>query len=197
MTKNVKTATVSEVETKAQQGQNGVVGSGNISATQNESADTSSVLSGVCVICKVVPSCPSCPPGFLPVGLRRVLVRRMASAFMLSLEGGVLLLSEFLSGVLYLASSVSNSSIRLSRLRNSALSLSILRFNWHMSECCEAIVSRINRISSAMVCSASDMSVTFSFTGTKVRKISENTKLFHNYFRDILLIIKILQYYTP
>jgi len=33
------------------------------------------------------------------------------------------------------------------------------------------------------------MSVTFSFTGTKVRKISEITKLFSNYFADILLII--------
>ena len=105
----------------------------------------------------------------------------------------VLLLPEFFSGVSYLASLAFSSSICLSRLRKSALSLSILRFNWHMSACCESIVSRINRISSVMVSSTSDMSVIFSFTGTKVRKISENTKLSDNYFRDFLLTIRTLQ----
>ena len=54
------------------------------------------------------------------------------------------------------------------------------RLRRHISECCESIVSRINRISSFMVSSAFDMSVTFLFTGTKVRKISETTKRFDN-----------------
>ena len=141
----------------------------------------SSVSSGVCAFFKVQPSCPSCPPGFLPVGLRRVLVRRITSAFIFSLEGGVLLLPEFLFGVSYLASFSSNSFIRLSRLRKSALSLSILRFNRHISVCCEPIVSRSNRTSSVMASSVSYMSVTASFIGTKIQKISETTYLFHNY----------------
>ena len=68
------------------------------------------------------------------------------------------------------------------KLRISLCRASVLRLRLQISACCESIVSRINHISSVMVCSASDMSVTFCFTGTKIQKISETTKQYRNYF---------------
>src|SRR5574344_584416 len=153
----------------------------------------STLSSGLSVIFSVQPSCPFCPPGLRPVGLRNVLVRRMASAFMVSFEGGVLLLPEFFPGLSYLASSSRSILFSFLKLRISLCRASVLRLRLQISVCCELIVSRINRISSVMVSSTSDMSVTFSFTGTKVRKISETTELIDNYFRDILLIIRLLK----
>ena len=58
----------------------------------------SSTTSGVSSIFLKCPSCPGCPPGFNPLFARRVFVRRITSSFIRSLDGGTLLLQEFLSG---------------------------------------------------------------------------------------------------
>ena len=80
------------------------------------------------------PSCPFCPPGFLPLGLRRLLVLLTTSSFMRSLLGGVLLLLEFLSGFSYLAK----------RSRKFVSSVSFLRI-WRF----RAFMLRLNLIISA------------------------------------------------
>ena len=68
-------------------------------------------------------------------------------------------------------------------LRRWLFNNSILRFNIAISTYCWLMVSRIYRISSAMFCSTLEMSVTCSFMGMKVRKISEIRKRIRLFFR--------------
>ena len=113
------------------------------------------------------PSCPFCPPGFLPLGLRRLLVLLTTSSFIRSLLGGVLLLLEFLSGFSYLAKRSRKFVSSVSFLRIWRFRAFMLRFNFIISAYCWLIVSRNNHISSVMSCNTFDMSATCSFIGTK------------------------------
>ena len=86
-------------------------------------------------------------------------------------DGGTLLLQEFLSGFSYLER-------RLRKSRFSFWSLSTLRFRLTISVCCASMVSRIDCTSFVRLSSIADMSVTCSFIGIKVRKISDMSKCF-------------------
>ena len=144
--------------------------------------------SGLSVFKSVQPLCPACPPGLRPLVLRSVLVRRTTSSCIFSLEGGVLLLLEFLSGVSYFARRFLRSSIIALRLLTSTFSLLMLRLRLHIVSCCESMVFCIDPSFSFMLFSTSAISVTVSFTDTKVRKKSEINKqkqnYFHTYFAD-------------
>ena len=131
----------------------------------------SSTTSGVSSIFLKCPSCPGCQPGSNPLFARRVFVRRITSSFIRSLDGGTLLLQEFLSGSSYLER-------RLRKSRFSFRSLSTLRCRQTISVCCASMVSRIDCTSFVRLSSIADMSVTCSFIGIKVRKISDMSKCF-------------------
>ena len=129
----------------------------------------SSTTFGFSVIFLLCASCPGCPPGLRPLFFRKDFVRRITSAFIFSLEGGVLLLFEFLSGFSYFSS-------RLRRLRFSFWSLSTLRRKFAFSVCSASMASCIHSISDVSLFKACDISVTCLFIDTKVQKISEISK---------------------
>src|SRR5574344_2544990 len=125
----------------------------------------SSVTSGVAVFASVCPSCPGCPPGFLPLLLRNDLVRRTTSSFILSLQGGVLLLSLSFVGSSYFDRRFLNSLFSLVRRSFARVRLQII-------VCCSSMVLRIEETSLVSFSSTADMSVTCLFIDAKVRKIS-------------------------
>ena len=127
------------------------------------------------------PSCPACPPGFFPLGLRRLFVLLTISSFMLSLLGGVLLLLEFFLGFSYLDRRSLSLAFSSSFLRIWWFRASMLRFSLAISAYCWSMVSRINLISTVMSCSTFDMSVTCSFIGIKVQKISHIRKKYRHF----------------
>ena len=122
------------------------------------------------------------PSRLLALGLRRFFVLLTISSFIRSLPGGVLLLLEFLSGFSYLAKRSRKFVSSVSFLRIWRFRAFMLRFNLTISAYCSLTVSRNSRISSVMSCNTFDISVTCSFIGVQVRKISrirkENT---HHY----------------
>lgn len=77
------------------------------------------------------------------------------------LRGRSVAVARVLPGLSYLASSSRSFLFSFLKLRISLCRAAVLRLRLQISECCESIVSRINRISSVMACSVFDMSVTF------------------------------------
>src|SRR5258706_12864360 len=91
----------------------------------------STTVSGVATRCSVSPRWPSCPPGFLPLGFRRLFVRR----FNPSLEGGLPLV--WLSLAARASSSCTRANKALTCARSAAFSASssVLRASSVMPQC--------------------------------------------------------------
>ena len=146
----------------------------------------SSTESGLSVFTSVCPLCPACPPGFRPLFSRRGLVRRRISSFIFSLEGGVLLLLEFLPGASHLPRRFSNSFIHAFFLQIVTFKPSMFWLRTRISSRCASMILRSFSSSSVRLLSTSAMSVTTCFIGVKVQKNSNlrkrNTKLFYTFF---------------